>query len=300
MNTQLAVSPVAQAMQVVGDSNKSSIERANGFGIAIDHYAAGLLSILPKHVSLEKMKQMFVLQLKQTPKLLDCEFASLMKAVYTACSLGLEPDPYMGQLYLIPFGKQVQVIPGYKGLLRLVRNTGEVVSINAETLYEKDDYKIDLMNPNNCYHNPYLGKGSRGDIIGFYAKAQFKDEGTLPQIQFMNCDQVNAIRDESAGFKRDKTGGPWGKHYGEMGNKTVLRRLIKNLPISTERRELIGRAEQLDNLAHQGYTGYVDKETGEVMGGVDIFAASDSGEEAGPLPQGASALDAFAQGGADA
>jgi recombination protein RecT len=39
----------------------------------------------------------------------------------------------MGQCYLIPYKSECQLIPGYQGLLDLVRRSGKVKRIEAQT-----------------------------------------------------------------------------------------------------------------------------------------------------------------------
>lgn len=270
------------AIALFGDKARAPQDRANALGTMIDYQGSELASLLPSHVSLDRIRQLFVLNVKKTPKLLDCDLKSLMMAVYTSAQLGLEPDPILGQLYILPYKQTAQVIIGYKGLLRLVRNSGLIASIKAEVIYENDEFNIDLIDPNKCFHKPAMK--DRGDLIAVYAVARFKDEHTDPQYEFMTKHQVDAIRARSA----SSGSGPWVTDYAEMARKTVLRRLIKQLPISTtqETGQTISKALELDNEAFRGKPAYVDHNTGEVVAFWDEETEANEGEQqlAGRLP----------------
>lgn len=66
-----------------------------------------------------------------------------MAAIVEASSLGLELD-LRGQAYLIPFGKEVTLIPGYKGLMDLAYRSGRVTNIYAEVVCENDQFTFSL------------------------------------------------------------------------------------------------------------------------------------------------------------
>ena len=73
--------------------------------------------------------------MQRTPKLLECTRESLLACIVQCAQLGLEPDGLLGQAYLIPFynGRknryECQLIVGYKGLLKLARQSAEISSL---------------------------------------------------------------------------------------------------------------------------------------------------------------------------
>jgi recombination protein RecT len=82
-------------------------------------------------------------------------------------------------------------------------------------------------------------------ITHFYAVVRFKDGGHLFNV--MNRAQVEAVRNESQGWKAFIQYGnitPWNTNFEEMGNKTVLRRLMKFLPLSPDIQRTVGMDEQ--------------------------------------------------------
>lgn len=207
-------------------------------------------SALPKHMSAERMMKVALHALRTTPTLKECNTASLMGAIVEASSLGLEPNTVMGHAYLVPFWngrenrKDVQLIPGYRGLIDLARRSGQIESIYAHEVCEHDHFRLHLGTDGNIEHEP--GLSDRGEIIGVYAVAKFRDGGY--QFEFMPREKVDRIRDGSQGYQnaiKRKKDHPWINHYEQMARKTAIRRLAKYLPLSVE----FATAAALDDLA---------------------------------------------------
>ncbi|AET91060.1 RecT protein [Burkholderia sp. YI23] len=206
---------------------------------------ATLAAVLPKHVSPDRMLKIALGALRTTPKLMECTVESLMGAVVQCSQLGLEPNTPLGHAYLIPFEKkkkqggqwvtdkvETQIVIGYKGLIDLARRSGQVVSIAAHAVHERDAFDYSYGLDEKLEHKPAMT--NRGHVIAFYAVAKLVGGGHAFEV--MSAEQVNEIRDASQNFKfaRDKEKTVWGQHYEEMGRKTVLRRLFKYLPVSIE------------------------------------------------------------------
>ena len=221
------------------------------------------LEALPKHIDFKRFMRVALNAVTNTPKLLECDRGSFFLSVMRSAQLGLEPDGLMGQAYLIPYGKQVQLQVGYKGYITLARQSGEISFITAEAIHENDDFDFNIFSTPRF--SPLL-KGDRGDLIGFVAVARFKDDTF--QHAFMTVEEVNNIRDKTQAWKqalkdakKDKDGNiinfvnkwnkeiesvPWFHHYKEMGKKTVIRRLSKFLPLSVQ------KAEKFESLQEAG------------------------------------------------
>lgn len=213
---------------------------------------ATLAAVLPKHVSPDRMLKIALGALRTTPKLMNATVESLMGAVVQCSQLGLEPNTPLGHAYLIPFDNrqknttEVQIVFGYKGLIDLARRSGQVVSIAAHEVCEKDHFDFAYGLDEKLEHKPSLGE--RGKVIGYYAVAKLVGGGYA--FEFMSQRQVEEIRDASQNYKfaRDKSKTVWGQHMVEMGRKTVLRRLFKYLPVSIE----LATAAVLDGKASDG------------------------------------------------
>lgn len=256
---------------------------------------ATLSAVLPKHVSPDRMLKIALGALRTTPKLMNCSVESLMGAVVHCSQLGLEPNTPLGHAYLIPFENrkkgitEVQIVLGYKGLVDLARRSGQIVSIAAHEVCEKDDFDYAYGLDEKLHHKPSMGE--RGNVIAFYAVAKLQGGGHAFEV--MSADQINAIRDASQNYKfaRDKAATVWGQHYAEMGRKTVLRRLVKYLPVSIEMAQAAtldgfaedGRGQGLDRVLEGDYITEsdtdddIDQETGEVTNANQQQPAAEQG-----------------------
>lgn len=183
----------------------------------------------------ERMARIAMTQVQNNPYLLECDRGSLLSSIMTACQLGLEPDGILGHGYLVPFKRKVQFIPGYKGYIKLARNSGEVSDLYAVEVCEKDEYEVTHGLNRDLKHKK--AQGDRGKVVAFYAVAHFTNGGF--DFIDLTADDVNKVRDASEGWKAYKAGKikdtPWLTHYEPMGKKTAIRQLAKNLPMSVQK-----------------------------------------------------------------
>src|SRR5262245_12059070 len=105
---------------------------------------ASLQAALPKHLTAARMIRVVLGAMQRTPELLNCTPESVLVAIMQSAALGMEPDGILGQGYLIPYGRQCQFIIGYRGLCQLARQSGQVVNIWAEVVFERDAFDYDL------------------------------------------------------------------------------------------------------------------------------------------------------------
>lgn len=204
--------------------------------------ASTFSGMLPSHIPTEKFTSNLLAAVVMTPKLLECDRASLFRAAMVAAQLGLMVDPVLGHAYLIPYGSTVQCIPGYKGLIHLARQSGEIASLYSHEVYENDVFDLELGTNKHVTHKPLL-KGDRGAMIGVYAAWSYSkaidQSGKLAMdFEYMTTADINAIRDRS----KAPTGGPWKTDYVQMARKTVIRRASKYLPLSVQRAAVLDNA----------------------------------------------------------
>lgn len=264
-------------------------QQADSVRAALDRMKPQLLMALPKHITPERLLRVTMTSVQNNPKLLECDRTSLFAAVMTCAQLGLEPDGVLGQAYLVPFksggGMKVQFIPGYKGYLTLARQSGEISSIQAHEVCKNDEFSYSYGLEEHLHHVP--AEGDRGDVTHFYAYAKFKDGGHIFEVMTVN--EVNAIRDNSEGYKAFKKGfiksTPWDSHYIQMGRKTGIRRLANYLPMSVQ------RAAAMDAAYDEGKHGHTD-DYGDVV--IDGESETVEQEEGTGESKAASKLDSLA------
>lgn len=254
----------------------------------IDVIRAQVSTLLPKHVTPERFMRAANLAVAQNPYLLELDRMSLLQSVAKAAELGLTPNTPLGECYLIPFGRKVQMIPGYRGLITLARRSGEVVRIGAHVVYEGEEFNVSYGPQGQFKHVPNLEVEKTAARRFAYAYAVFRD-GTdhievVPRwkIEKVKADALAKIRDD-----RRRAESPWVVWEDEMWRKTAIRALFKYLPVSTEDvRRSLERADAIEHEAAQ--------ERGEL---VDFGAIQgDRVEDVTPSP--ASAPDPTARLGA--
>ena len=214
------------------------------------------LAIRTANVKPEQIARIALTTVQSNPGLMDCDPRSIASAVVTACQLGLEPDNVSGLAYLVPFKNRkagttdCQLIVGYKGMIQLAYRSGQVATIEARVVYERDDFLLDWGATPPVRHIPTMADDT-GEIIGFYAKVKLNTGGT--QFEFMTVTKMKKHRDRfSKGAKRSDS--PWQTDFETMGKKTVVRQICKWLPSSPE----LARATALDEQAEQGIPQHLD------------------------------------------
>ena len=201
---------------------------------------AQIQAALPKHMTPERMARIVTTEIRKNQGLVKCDRNSFLGAVIQCAQLGLEPGNSLGHAYILPYGKQAQLIVGYRGMIDLARRSGQIVSISARTVREGDEFAYEYGLHENLTHKP---SEEESDQISYvYAVAKLRDGGV--QFEVMSKAQIEKVREQS----KAKDSGPWKTHWEEMAKKTVIRRLFKYLPVSVE----IQRAVTLDEAADAG------------------------------------------------
>lgn len=196
-------------------------------------------SVVPKHMTPERMARIALTTISRTPALAECTPASIIGAVMNCAILGLEPN-LIGHAYLVPFynsktgRKEAQFQIGYKGLIDLVRRSGNVSSIYAHEVCQRDEFDYCYGLKKDLQHKP--AEGDRGQVTHYYACYHLKD-GAYDFV-VMTKAEVEAYRDK---YSKAAKFGPWVDNFDEMAKKTLIRRLVKYMPISIEVAEQLSR-----------------------------------------------------------
>ena len=196
-------------------------------------FKSQLQMALPKFFDTDRFVRSAISDFRLNPALQECSVPSVLGFYMQAARCGLEPSSVLGQCYPVPFNnrktgaKECQFIIGYRGMASIARRSGEVLSIDAKIVHEKDTFELVYGLDSNITHVPYLA-GDPGAMIGAYCIVKFKDGSH--QFEYMPKYKIDEHR------KRSKGGnyGPWVTDYEEMAKKTVFRSIFKWLPVSIE------------------------------------------------------------------
>ena len=190
--------------------------------------------VLPSVISPQQFLRLTLNAIQSTPHLMECTMPSFYGAVMQCAQLGLKPN-VNGEAYLIPFKNnkkggvyECQFIVGYKGLMLLARRSGEVANIDAQTVYENDEFDLSYGFDPMLVHKPYL-KGDRGKPVGFYATVMLKDGGKSAHYMTVEDAQKYGKR-----YSKAYNNSPWMTDFEAMAKKSCLRQVLKYAPMSTD------------------------------------------------------------------
>lgn len=217
-------------------------------------------------------------EVSKMPKLLEATPASLFSAVISAAQMGLQLGGVLGQAYLIPFKGRVNLIIGYKGYIQLVNRSGQVGVLHAETVWDKDVFKVTKGSSPQLIHEPYMPQSidevwdektqtMKRKAVAFYATVMTKNG---PIFEVMSRIEAEVHRARFAMFKRNDA--VWWTHFEAMAQKSVIIKLCKYLPMSAE----LQMAMANDAAQEGGDSGF---DAGAVLGQANIVQIAGTAEE---------------------
>jgi len=174
---------------------------------------------IPTFLTAERLTSVFISQVKKTPKLLECDPLSLVKAFAEAGEIGLEPDGT--NAHLIPYGKEVNYMVDYKGMIRLARMSGEIADMTANVVYSEDVFSHEYGSNKHLKHIKCLKK-KRGVRMCAYSYVKYKDGSE--DFRVLTEDEVMHAK------KSSKTSNIWTQDPDPMWAKTAVRQHFKFLP----------------------------------------------------------------------
>lgn len=202
-------------------------QRANEMTVlrqTIGKMEAQIKMALPAHIPVEKFHRVAVTAVSSNPDLLNVDRTSLFGALMKAAQDGLLPDGREGAI--VPFKGKAQWMPMVAGIMKKVRNSGEVADWNAHAVYENDEFDYLLGDDQRIYHKPTMG--DPGQVIGAYSIVKLKD-GTISR-DFMPRWRIEKAREQGMA----KNSLQWTAFYDEGAIKTVIKHHAKRLPQSTD------------------------------------------------------------------
>lgn len=231
MDTQLATR----------DNSPVAVIRQNLTQLAPQFKAA-----LPAHITVEKFTRVAMTAIQNNADLQNADRNSLFGAVVRLAQDGLLPDGREAAIVL--FGRQAQAMPMIAGILKKIRQSGDVSYVSAQIVYENDRFKWSLGFDESIEHEPAPLDQEPGEPVAAYAVAVLKDGSRL--LEVMRKSEIEKVRNVS----RAKNNGPWVQWWGEMARKTVMRRLAKRLPMSSDRDQDVFERDETMVVEHQPHT----------------------------------------------
>ena len=214
---------------------------------------------LPDHIPSERFTRIAVSAINGNPDLLgqDIDKRSLYASIMKAAQDGLVIDGREAALVTFNVkggGKAAQYLPMVAGIMKKMRNTGEISTIGYGIVYQRefDEGRFEYIKGDNesLTHKPILF-GDKGSMIGVYAVVTLKDGSKVRE--FMDLAQIDKVRSVSRAGKSEY--GPWAKWFEEMAVKSVLRKVSKLCPMSSDIDRMFKNDDEFTDF---------DAETGEI------------------------------------
>lgn len=251
-NAVAVFDPIQAARELSREVRKKSTGIAALLGVDVDaadpKEAAKAKALLDRFVTV-------ALHAASDPSIRRATRESLIQSIRDSALLGLEPVGSTGDGAIVVYDERVRVErpstrrdappgamiiveekvptahfqPMYRGLLKLARRSEQIAHVDAHVVYQGDEINLDLGSQPSVKHFPVLDGAKRGNAIGAYAVAELVNGRRY--VEWMTTADIEEVRKSSRGNAAPES--PWVKFWAEMARKTVLRRLMKRLPLET-------------------------------------------------------------------
>lgn len=172
----------------------------------------------------DRLARLALTVVRKDRNLQQCDPYSFAGALLTASALGLEVGT--GEAHLVAYKGECTFIPDYKGLAKLFYQHPLARHLDAQVVYENDDFDYAYGLDPYLTHKPT--KGERGKIVYYYAVAALSTGAKAFVV--LTPDEVKALRGGKVGPAANFKGGDPMKW---MERKTALKQLMKLMPKST-------------------------------------------------------------------
>jgi len=229
-------------------------------------YERSFAGVLPKELTLQRWQWLIVNSIRKTPALCGVTPTSFLNSVLLAANLQVEIRDRSA--YLIPFGRECQLLLDYRAKIDLANRAGWTVK--AELVRERDSFDHWYDDGGlHFLHKPNLimmieGRlqpvTDRGEVVLGYAYCVSGDKRI---VDIMTVDEIERIRRRSRNpgrSKRDRDSAiltleeiraidpatlsysdhrrvPWVTDWDRMATKTVIHRAFNSLPCTPEMAE---------------------------------------------------------------
>lgn len=253
-------------------------QTATTFASLVAANQKAIKKIASKSIDLSRLYRLILSQVRQNPALASCSAESILLSMQQASEVGLEPGTALGLSYLVPYRGECQFIIGYRGYIEMFRRSGMGLFVDANVVYEGDDFEVRQgLNP-DLVHTPRFGKRTPDKILYAYAVARYKDGSA--QFEVLTREDLMAAKARSAAGDK----GPWSTDFAAMSKKTAIRRLAKLLPLAIDIRRAVEIDESTEESMEVIFTPTTEEESTPFEDITEGASASLPGMETNPAP----------------
>ncbi|WP_437187800.1 recombinase RecT [Planctomicrobium sp. SH668] len=236
---------------VMANKKETLNRRMSAFESILSDQRTKLINSLPKSCGLtvERLTRLVLSSFRDNPDLLNCTPESIFASIGEAAQLGLQIDGTLGHAYLVPYKSECKLMPGYKGLLDLVRRHDKI-NIKTRCVYKGDQFHYEEGDEDRIVHIPdQSGEGDceDSDVTHVYLIAKDMETGAVICRNVWSRKRIESHkRKYSKAWKKDDNA--WNTAWSSMARKTLIRDSINRgeLPVAVEVLRLAGREEQFE------------------------------------------------------
>ena len=155
----------------------------------------------------------------------NCDPQKVAMECLKAASLNLPLVKGLGFAYVVPYGSTPTFIVGYRGMIQLAQRSGQYRFLNADAVYEGEAVRVNRLTG----QMEISGTKASDRAIGYFAYFQLTNG--FEKYLYMTVEEVNAYAKK---YSKAYNSGPWKTEFDAMAKKTVLRRILKYGPMSTD------------------------------------------------------------------
>lgn len=207
---------------------------------------------LPDHMTAMKFAQHAKIAVAKDAKLQEAERASIYSAIQEAAQDGLFLDGREAAILVFNVNvgseqtprwiKRAKYMPMVQGILKKVRNSGELATLASQVVHEKDKFRFWVDDTGEHIQHEPVAFGDRGPMVGVYAMARLRDGSNYAEL--LSKEQVEKVKAKSKAQKSLM----WTDFMEEGWRKSAIRRLSKRLPMSSDVVMVIQRDDDLYDL----------------------------------------------------
>lgn len=163
-------------------------------------------------------------------------------AIYLKNLITLGVDISQRQAYFLPYGNEITSVLDYKTLMALIKKHTNVKSIDAQLVYENEQFLVEQGKVVEHKQNLFASKDEKGALVGAYSVFTL-DDGSK-DYYFVSLEEINKVKECSKNASSEYS--PWTSWYDEMVKKTVIRKGMKFYPMILDNEQRIA-LDSVDN-----------------------------------------------------
>ncbi len=211
--TNKQLTPIGQICTAIDKMSGSLSEQLKGTGINPERFLATAKMAVQTHSDKDRLAR--------------ADRNSLYLAIKKSAGDGLMPDNR--EAALVVYGEQVQYQPMVQGLVKLARNSGDIVSINAEVVYENDEFELFYDFDGLKFKHAPNWKEERGEPCLVWASVKLISGEVIARAYPKKRILEISTRSKMSGNYDPKKGKDW----EEFWRKAAIRNILKYAPRST-------------------------------------------------------------------